>query len=129
MRRVAYKGFDAGSAQALRLSGRRSVYLFNSDGGTRAEPFQDVIAHAERVCHDGQRRIHSSAGGEEAAVNDVQVIELVRLAVRIERRSLRIAAEPDRAVLMRYTREGDSIADEQVSRDQVGVHVKVLKQV
>ena len=50
-------------------------------GLTRAQPLQHVVAHAQRVGHDRERRIHGAAGGEEAAVHDVQVVHLVRLAV------------------------------------------------
>src|SRR5262245_6168537 len=40
-----------------------------------------VIADAECVGHDRQRRVHGPARREEAPVDDVEVVELVRLAV------------------------------------------------
>src|SRR5947208_17152613 len=50
------------------------------------QPRSQVIADAERVRHDGQRRVHGAGGREEARVHDVQVVEVVRLAVPVERR-------------------------------------------
>ena len=50
---------------------------------------EQVIAHAQRVGHDRQRRIHRAARREEAAVHDVEVVDFVRPAVDIERRGLR----------------------------------------
>ena len=69
-------------------------------------PFEQVVAHAQRVGHDRQRRVHRAARREEAAVDDVEVVEIVGLAVGIERRRLRVVAEADRAVLMRHAASG-----------------------
>ena len=55
---------------------------------------------------------------EEAAVDDVEVVDVVRLAVDVERRGLRIVAEANRAVLMRDAGERDALADEEVAREQ-----------
>ena len=47
-----------------------------------AEPLEQVVADAQRVGHRGQRRVHGARRREEARVDDVEVVELVRLAVR-----------------------------------------------
>src|SRR5215208_3095226 len=66
---------------------------------TSVHPFQQVIADAQRVGHDRQRRVHGAARREEAAIDDIQVVHVVCLAQWIERGGLRVAAEADRAVL------------------------------
>src|SRR5690242_8969850 len=43
----------------------------------RAEALDQVIADAQRIRGDGQRRIHGSARTEEAAIDDVEVVEVV----------------------------------------------------
>src|SRR5689334_15525017 len=62
------------------------------------EAIQQVVADAERVGGDGEGRVHRRARAEEAAVDDVEVVEIVRLAVDVERGRLGVVAEPDRAV-------------------------------
>ena len=62
---------------------------------TRSRALQ-VVADPQRVGHDGERRVHRRRGREEAAVHHVEVVDLVRLAVRVERRGLRVAPEADR---------------------------------
>src|SRR4051812_25953032 len=59
----------------------------------RLQPFQQVVADAHRVRHDRQRRIHRAARHEEAAVDHVEIVELVRLAVRVEGGCARVMAE------------------------------------
>ena len=41
----------------------------------------------------------------------------MRAAIPVERGSLRIAAKPDRAVLMRYAGERDALAYKQIARE------------
>src|ERR1019366_10787671 len=59
-----------------------------------AIPAQQVLAHADRVGHGGERRVHRAAAGEEAGVDDVQVVEFVGLAVDVENRGGGVGAEP-----------------------------------
>ena len=83
-------------------------------GGARAvspEPLPDVIADPERVRHDGEGRVHGTARGEEARVDDVEVVDLVGLAVDVEGRGLGIPAEAHGAVLMRHAGERDARRD------------------
>ncbi|SRR6266516_5472670 len=61
-------------------------------GGARAvsrEPLPEVVTDPERVRHDGERRVHGTARGEEARVDDVEVVDLVGLAVDVEGQGLR----------------------------------------
>jgi hypothetical protein len=73
-----------------------------------------VIAHPKRVGHDGQRGVHRTAGREEAAIHDVEVIHLVGPAVDVQRGSPGILTETNGAVLVRDTRQRDPLAQEQV---------------
>src|SRR5439155_12025829 len=84
---------------------RRSILL---------HPLDQVIPDTQRVGHDGQSRINRRTGRKEAAVHDVQVVEFVRLAVHVECGSLRIAAEPDGAVLVSHARQRNALAEEQI---------------
>ena len=49
------------------------------------EPLAQVVADAQRVRHDRQRRIHRAGRGKEARVDDIQVVQVVRFAVPIQR--------------------------------------------
>src|SRR6516162_11495618 len=68
-------------------------------------PLRQMIAHAQRIGHDCQGRVDRATRREETPVDYVQVLHLVCLAVAIERRPLRIAAEPDRPILVRHARQ------------------------
>ena len=56
-------------------------------GGLRrragAQPLEQVVADPQPVGHRRQRRVHRADAGEEARVDDVEVVELVRPAVRV----------------------------------------------
>src|SRR3954468_6105987 len=74
-----------------------------------AEPLEQVVADAERVRHRGQGRVDGADAREEARVDDVQVVELVRLAVDVEHRLGRVNAEAARAGLMGAARDRDVV--------------------
>src|SRR5213592_4180943 len=78
-----------------------------------------MVADPQRIGHDCESRVHRAARGKEAPVYDIEIVQLVRLAVAIERRRLRIVAEADRAVLVRHAGERHPLPDEEVARDQV----------
>src|SRR4051812_43254738 len=65
-----------------------------------AEAREQVIAHPQRVGHGGQRRVDRADAREEARVDDVEVVDLVRAAVRVEHRGGRIEPEPARPRLV-----------------------------
>ena len=47
---------------------------------------EQMIAHTNGVGHRSQSRVHRADAREDARVDDVQVVELVRLAVDVQRR-------------------------------------------
>src|SRR6266516_6706964 len=99
-------------------------------GGARAvspEPLPEVVTHPERVRHDGERRVHGTARGEEARVDDVKVVDVVGLAVNVESRGLGIPPEAYRAVLMRHAGERDARRDVGVQGNQVVVAADLLE--
>src|SRR6185437_15234883 len=49
------------------------------------EPLEEVIADAQRVGHGGEPRVHGARGGEEAGVDHVEVVDVVRFAIEVER--------------------------------------------
>jgi aryl-alcohol dehydrogenase-like predicted oxidoreductase len=49
-----------------------------------SQTLQEMLSNPQGIRHDGERRIHGATRGEEGAVDDVQVIEIVRLAVHVE---------------------------------------------
>src|SRR6266852_5365443 len=79
--------------------------------GACAEPVDQVVTDAQGIGNDRQRGIHRRAGRKEAAVDDVEIVHFVRLAIDVQRRSLRILAETNRAVLMGDARERDLLSE------------------
>src|SRR5579885_2039395 len=82
--------------------------------GLRAEPAEQVIADAKRVGHDGQRRIDGGTRREKAAVDDIEVVHFVRLAIHVESGGLGIVAETDGAVLVRDACKRNTVAEEEI---------------
>ena len=64
------------------------------------QPLQQMIAHAQRIRHNRQRRIHRRARTEKTAIHDIQIIYVMRFAIGVEGRSFGIIAETNRPVLM-----------------------------
>src|SRR5262245_11933613 len=58
-----------------------------------AEALDQMIADAQRIRGDGQCRIHRGARTEEAAIDDVEIVEIVGAAVHVQRRGAWVAAE------------------------------------
>src|SRR5947207_3865906 len=96
-----------------RVSAHRRQRMRSRRGGTSgtAKPtrrrllrsrqsLQQVIAHADGVGDGGERRIDRADADEKARIDDVEVVELVRLAVDVENRGLGSAAEPAGAGMM-----------------------------
>src|SRR6266700_2118197 len=92
-----------------------------------AEARENVVADADGVGHDGQRRIDRAARREKAAIHDIQVVYVVRFAMRIERRHLWIVAKSHGSILMGNARQRDAVPNEQVPRHQMRVHIQVLE--
>src|SRR5262249_56341425 len=72
-----------------------------------AQSLLEVLGHPKSIRHDRQCGIHGPTRDKEAAVNDVKIIEIVRLAIDVERGPPGVAAEPNDAALVR----GASIPD------------------
>ena len=64
------------------------------------QPLQQVIGHTDRIGDRGEGRVHRSDADEEARVHDIQIVELMSLAVDIQYRGLRIGSEPARPGLV-----------------------------
>jgi len=70
-----------------------------------------MISDPERVGHDGQSRIHRAAGAEKAAIDDVEIVHVVRFAVYVKCAGPRIVAEANRSYLVRYTCQRNSLTN------------------
>src|ERR1043166_7076960 len=81
------------------------------------EALQKMIADPQRVGHRCQSRIHRADAREETGVHHVEVVELVRLAVGIEHRSLWVLAEAASPGLVRDTTNADLILHVQIARN------------
>src|SRR5262249_45063209 len=86
-----------------------------------AQPFEDPITDPQRVRHDGERRIHGGTRGKEAPVHHVEIVELVRLAGRVQCGGLGIAPEPNGSVLMGDARERNLLPYKQIPREEPDV--------
>jgi hypothetical protein len=64
------------------------------------QSLQQVIAHADRIGNRGERRVQRADADEETGVHDVEVVELVSLAVRVQYGALRVRSEAARPGLM-----------------------------
>src|SRR2546426_7357823 len=59
-------------------------------------PLQQMVPDPHGVGDDGQRWIHRGARHEKARVHDVEVVQIMRLAIHIEGRRLRCELQGDR---------------------------------
>ena len=59
-----------------------------------------MVSNPDSVGHRGQRRVDRADAREEARVDDVQVVDLVRPAIGVQNRRGGIGSEPDRARLV-----------------------------
>ena len=81
------EGVDACHGPLLEL---QIVLAVGGGVGAGAEPLEQVVADAQGVRHRGQRRVHGARRREEARVDDVEVVDLVRAAVDVEHRRRRV---------------------------------------
>src|SRR5262245_58138280 len=94
------------SAAKLTILTSAGVATFSPPrGGLLRESLREVLAETYRVRDRRDRGIHRPDAWEEARVDDVEVVELVRLAVGVEHRRLRVGAEAARACLVRDSGE------------------------
>ena len=76
-----------------------------------------MVGYADGVGDDGEGWVYGAGGGEEAGVDDVEVVELVGLAVDVEDRRGGVVAEAEGAVLMADAFERDALFEVGVERD------------
>ena len=76
-----------------------------------------MIAHPQSVGDDGKRRIDGAAGGKKGTVHDIEIPDVVRAAVEIQDRSLRIRSETAGAVLVSDAFQGDGFLEVEFLRD------------
>src|SRR5438552_3245523 len=79
---------------------------------------EQVIADAQRVGYDGEPWIDRATGREKACIDHIEIIQLVRFAVAIERARLWVVSEADRPVLMRHASQRDALAEIQIAREE-----------
>src|SRR6516165_3870312 len=76
----------------------RCLYRSSGMGGLRSwlsgEAFEQVVADPDGIRHRGERRVDRADAREEARVDDVEVVDLVGTAVRIQNRAVGVAAKP-----------------------------------
>src|SRR5262249_8657849 len=80
----------AGGARAGRARARGEAA---SRVSSSAQPLDEMVADAQGVGDDGERRIDRRARREEAGVDRVEVVHLVRAAVDVEHGARWISAE------------------------------------
>src|SRR5713101_9756462 len=88
-----------------------------------------MIAYAQRIGYDGERRVHSADRDEKTAIDDIEVIEVVSLAIEVERRCLGVAAEADGPGLMRRAADRDVLAQIKRARQQMRMEVERIQHV
>ena len=87
-----------------------------------------MISDAQGVGHDGQRRVHRPGGWEEAGIDHVQVVQVVRLAVCVQHRRLGIVSEAACAILVGHAGQRDPLAYVGIHVQQIFCAVDVLQQ-
>src|SRR5208283_5122153 len=88
----------------------RGLRLARRIAGGRAQAIQNVIAHTQRIGHDCERRIYRRARREEAAIHDVKILEIMDLAIHVQRRGSGIVPEADGAVLVGDARQRNALS-------------------
>src|SRR5438067_920799 len=99
--------------EAMRMA-QRSLCMASSG----RESLAQMVGDAQRIRDDREPRVHGSGRGEEARVDDVEVVDLVRLAVHVECGGAAIRAEADGAVLVRHAGERNALPNVQIAREQ-----------
>src|SRR6478736_3818336 len=79
--------------------------------GASAEALQEVVANAQGIGHRRQGRVHGPDAREEAGIDDIQVVELVGLAVDVEDGGRSVGPEPDGAGLVGDAGDGDLVLE------------------
>src|SRR5581483_7218958 len=93
-----------------------------------AESCEEMLPDAQRIRHDRQSGIHRTTGGEETAVYNVEIIEIMGFAIDVEHGGVRIAAKTQSSILMRHAGEGDASRNIRLQRNDVLLEFNALQQ-
>src|SRR6185437_13623810 len=85
------------------------------------EPLLYAVGDAKRVGDDGQGRVHRADGRKKARIRQIEVVELVRLAVEIEHGGLGVGSETRGAGLMGGAAERDILSQIERALEEDGV--------
>ena len=92
--------------------------------------FRDqVVADTQRVCDDRERWIHGRDAWEKTRIDDVEVIDVMSLAILIQYGCGRVGAEPASACLMTDASDWDLFTQVEIVGHQVSVAIEMFKQV
>src|SRR5262249_40861843 len=89
-----------------------------------AQSLLEVLGHPQSIRHNRQCGIHGPTRDKEATVNDVKIIEIVRLAIEVERGPPGDVAEPNGAALVRGASFCDALAEIKRSRKHIRMTVQ-----
>src|SRR6516164_9215067 len=85
-----------------------------------------MISYADRIGDRSQGRIHRTDTDKETRVHDIEIVELMRLAVLVQHGGLWVRAEPACPSLMSTSGDWDIGLHIDVARDQVlGMHAQM----
>src|SRR5437762_14075527 len=105
----------------------QAVAIFFWFGPSGAHSLQQVITDSQRVGDDGKSRIHGATRTEEASIDNIKIVELMRFAVAIERACLWIISKTNRAVLVRNSGKRNALSKIQIPREQTFVALVPVK--
>ncbi len=77
-----------------------------------------MLSYPQRIGHNSERWVHRAAGTENTAINDVEIVNVVRFAVDVQSACFRIVPETHCADLVCNARQWDALADEQIAREK-----------
>src|SRR6516165_11633871 len=100
----------------------------SSLGTPDAEAREQGVADPQCVGDYRQGRVDRSARRKKAAIDDIEIVHLVRPAIDIERRRSRVPAEADRAVLVTGSGDRDTLAKIGILRQQPRLAIDMVEQ-
>src|SRR6185437_9422459 len=94
-----------------------------------SQPLRYSIGDPQGVGNDGQRRVDGTDRGKEARISDIEVIQLVRLAVEVQHGGGGIGAEARRSSLMRRAAHGNVFAEVERAMEKDSVVTSAVQNV